>query len=181
MSHPHEEPARLHQINATYDPLEDRIRLLVSTTHGHEYRFWVTRRYMNILWQALGRITAHFAALHAPTNPLLQSALSDFSAAKAMNNADLKTPYAGGSEFPLGESPVLLSRITVGNAPHHQQLLRLQPEQGQGIDLTLNDELTHVLSNILRQAAAVAEWGLDVDAVTTIGLPDSGNQPLRLH
>ena len=181
MTPPHEEPARLHQINATYDALEDRIRLLVSTTHDHEFRFWVTRRYMNILWQALGRITSHFAAQQAPTNPLLQSALADFSAAKAVNNADLKTPYAGGTEFPLGESPVLLSRITVGNAAHNQQLLRLQPAQGQGIDLTLNDELTHVLSNILRQAAAVAEWGIDVETTRLIGLPDSGNQPLRLH
>ncbi len=181
MSQSHEDAPRLHQINATYDPLEDRIRLLVSTTHGHEYRFWITRRYMNILWQALGRITAHFAAQQAPTNPLLQSALSDFSAAKAMNNADLKTPYSGGTEFPLGESPVLLSRITVGNAAHNQQLLRLQPEQGQGIDLTLNDELNHVLTNILRQASLVADWAIDVETVTPLGIPDSGSQPLRLH
>jgi hypothetical protein len=173
--------SRLHQINATFVPLEDRIRLMVNTNYGQEFRFWITRRYLGLLWQALARITATFATQRAPTDPLLQSMLADFSAAKAVNEADMKTPYVNGSEFPLGEDPVLLTRITIGNAPHNQQLLRLLPERGQGIDLTLNDELTHLITNVLRHAATAAEWGIDFEPMPTSGLTHLGNAPLRLH
>ena len=47
------EPDRLHQINLGYSPEEDRILLRINTTGKTEYRLWMTRRYVKILWKLL--------------------------------------------------------------------------------------------------------------------------------
>jgi hypothetical protein len=155
----------LRQLNANYVALEDRIRLSLTTQDGKEFRFWLTRRYLQLLWKALGHVVNRFAELRAASDPLLRSALAGFAEAKAMNQADLRTPFEGGTSFPLGENPVLLSRVTVGEiTAAGTQPLSLRPEQGPGIDLALNEELAHVLTNLLRQAAVSAEWGLSLDA-----------------
>lgn len=175
-------PTGLRQLNANYVALEDRIQLSLTTQDGNEFRFWLTRRYLQLLWQALGRVVTRFAELKAAGDPLLQSALAGFAEAHAMNRADLSTPYAGGTTLPLGESPVLLSRVTVGAiTAAGTQPLRLQPEQGAGIDLALNEELAHVLSNLLRQAAIAAEWGLNLDAGTGDFAATKADGALRLH
>jgi len=174
-------PTGLRQLNANYVALEDRIRLSLTTQDGNEFRFWLTRRYLQLLWQALGRIVTRFAELKA-ADPLLRSALAGFAEAQAMNRADLRTPYAGGTTFPLGEDPVLLSRITVGaSTAAGTQPLTLRPEQGAGIDLALNEELAHVFCNLLRQAAVAAEWGLNLDAGTGDFHATKADGALRLH
>ena len=172
---------RLHQVNASYDPVEDRIRFATTTSVGQEFRFWITRRYLGLLWQALNHITAQFAQQRAPDDPLLRSALSGFAEAKAMNNADMATPYADGTDFPLGEEPLLLSNITISPGPSGQQYLRLTPERGQGIDLALNEELTHVIANLLLQAAVAAQWGLELDSAQTPSGLSGTAVPHRLH
>jgi hypothetical protein len=175
-------PTGLRQLNANYVALEDRIRLSLTTQDGNEFRFWLTRRYFLLLWQALGRIVTVFAELGAAGDPLRRSAMAGYAEAQAMNRADLRTPYAGGTNFPLGESPVLLSRITVGEiTAAGTQPLTLRPEQGAGIDLALNEELAHVLCNLLRQAAVTAEWGLSLDAATGEFPVPKAEGALRLH
>jgi hypothetical protein len=175
-------PTGLRQLNANYVALEDRIRLSLTTQDGNEFRFWLTRRYFQLLWQALGRIVTRFAEIRAGGDPLLRPALAGFAEAQAMNRADLRTPYAGGTNFPLGESPLLLSRITVGEiTAGGTQPLTLRPEQGAGIDLALNEELAHVFCNLLRQAAIAAEWGLNLDAATRDFPATKADGALRLH
>jgi hypothetical protein len=175
-------PTGLRQLNANYVALEDRIRLSLTTQDGNEFRFWLTRRYLQLLWQALGRVVTRFAELKAAGDPLLRSAMAGFAEAQAMNRADLRTPYAGGTTFPLGEDPVLLSRITVGEiTAGGTQPLTLRPEQGAGVDLALNEELAHVFTNLLRQAAVAAEWGLNLDAATGDFPLSKADGTLRLH
>jgi hypothetical protein len=175
-------PTGLRQLNANYVALEDRIRLSLTTQDGNEFRFWLTRRYFLLLWQALGRIVTVFAELRAGGDPLRRTALAGYAEAQAMNRADLRTPYEGGTAFPLGEGPVLLSRITVGEiTAGGTQPLTLRPEQGKGIDLALNEELAHVLCNLLRQAAIAAEWGLNLDAATGDLPAPRAEGALRLH
>jgi hypothetical protein len=158
-------PTGLRQLNANYVALEDRVRLSLTTHDGSEFRFWLTRRYFQLLWHALGHVVTRFAELRAAGDPLLRSALAGYAEAKAMNQADLRTPFAGGTSFPLGEAPVLLSRVTVGEiTAAGTQPLTLRPELGSGIDLALNEELAHVMTNLLRQAAIKAEWGLKLEA-----------------
>lgn len=172
--------ATLHQIRTSYDPLQDRILLCASTSDQNEFRFWITRRYLGLLWQAIGRIADNFAARKAPADPLIRTALTELAQEKALQGADFESRYEGGTQLPLGEAPILLSRIEVKSAPSGQQILRLLPERGQGIDLGLEENLTHVLASLLRQAAIAGEWGLALDGFAAAP-PLPGAAPRHLH
>lgn len=173
---------RLHQVSAIYDPRQDRVVLRLSTSQQQEFRFWITRRFMGLLWRAIGRVQETFAAERAGGNPLLRSALADFAELKALSDADFKTPYAGGALCPPGEDPILLSRITLHPGPPGQQILRLTPEHGQGIDLALNESLSHILGTLLRRATLAADWALDLGAEDAADSPARpGIAPRRMH
>ena len=43
----------IHQIQMAYQPVEDRILVRVSSTELAEFRFWMTRRYVKLLWTVL--------------------------------------------------------------------------------------------------------------------------------
>ena len=76
----------------------------------------------------------------------------------------------GMNALPLGEAPLLLTRITAKQDPGGQQLLCMHPEQGQGIDIGVNAELLHMISKLVVDAVAQSDWGLalaiDPDFVT---------------
>lgn len=172
---------RLRQLNAAYDAVQDRVLLRVVTSAEQEFRFWITRRFMGLLWQAITRVLEAFAKARAPGDPLLAAALADFAETRAMQGADFATPFGDGAQFPLGDAPILLSRITVLAGPAGQQLLRLTPEQGQGIDLALDENLAHLLVNLLLQAVAASDWALDLaSAGATLPAPPAGT-PHRVH
>ena len=45
--------ASLHQLTLTFDPGEDRMLLRIGTAENTEYRLWLTRRFVKVLWEAL--------------------------------------------------------------------------------------------------------------------------------
>ena len=54
---------RLHQMTVKYLPTEDRMLLRIATSEKTEYRLWLTRRFIGILWPALGGQLAETADL----------------------------------------------------------------------------------------------------------------------
>ena len=167
----------LRQISATYVPEEDRILLRLNTTTDTEYRFWVTRRYLALVWRVGLRILDRFGG---PGAAGLGAELAHLTHVEMTRRADTTTPYKEGRHFPLGESPLLLARITHLPRALPNQGLRLEPAQGHGIDINVDEQLTHNLLRLLRDAAARAEWGLDLSVAATSDTPTSGH-PRRLH
>ena len=43
----------LHQITMSHSAKEDRLLLRISTTEKSEFQFWLTRRFVLVLWLAL--------------------------------------------------------------------------------------------------------------------------------
>lgn len=168
---------RLRQISATYVPEEDRILLRLNTSTHTEYRFWVTRRYLTLFWRVGLRILDRFSG---PAAAGRGAELAHLTHVEMTRRADTKTPYEEGREFPLGEAPLLLARITHLPRPLPHQGLRLEPAHGQGIDINVDERLTHILLRLLRDAATRAEWGLDLSVAATSDTPPSG-RPRHLH
>ncbi len=44
---------QIHQIQIRHDETEDRLLLRLSTSDNHEFRFWLTRRFVKRLWAML--------------------------------------------------------------------------------------------------------------------------------
>ena len=168
-------PPQLEQFSASYDAAQDRLLLRIRSSDDAEFRFWITRRYLALLWPLLMRMADEFSARKA-ADPLTRSTLAELAHGEAVNKADFGSAYRDGSLYPLGEEPVLLGRVTVKPLRGNTQILMLLPQKGQGINLDLDEKLVHVLARLLQQAAVAADWGLKLE-VTTGG----GAQPVPLH
>ncbi len=174
---------KLEQFSASYDAMQDRLLLRIRTSDDAEFRFWITRRYLALLWPALMKMADIFSARKA-TDPLTRNTLAELAHGEAVGKADFASRYNEGSLFPLGTEPILLARITVKPLQGSTQTLTLLPHEGQGINLDLDEKLVHVLARLLQQSATAAEWGLNLDVVTgsgTVREPLQPAAPRRLH
>ena len=167
---------QLQQFSASYVSEQDRLLLRVRSSDDAEYRFWITRRYLSLLWPMLMKMADAFSARKAPGDPLTRNALAELAHGEAVGKADFGSAYQDGSLFPLGEEPILLARITLKPLAGDTQMLALLPQEGQGINLNLDEKLVHVLARLLQQTAVAAEWALNLDIS-----PGAGAVPDPLH
>jgi len=170
-------PPQLQQFSASFISEQDRLLLRVRSSDDAEYRFWITRRYLALLWPMLMKMADAFSSRKAPGDPLTRNALAELAHGEAVSKADFDSAYQDGSLFPLGEEPILLARITVKPLEGNTQTLTLLPQQGQGINLELDERLVHVLARLLQEAAAVAEWGLSLRVATGTGTTPEAKDP----
>jgi hypothetical protein len=155
-------PPQLEQFSASYDAAQDRLLLRIRSSDDAEFRFWITRRYLALLWPLLMKMVDDFSA-RKTTDPLTRNTLAELAHGDAVNKADFGSAYRDGSTYPLGEEPILLGRVTVKSLQGNTQTLTLLPQEGQGINLDLDEKLVHVVARLLQQAAVAAEWALNLD------------------
>ena len=170
-------PPQLAQFSASFVSEQDRLLLRVRSSDDAEYRFWITRRYLALLWPMLMKMADAFSSRKAPGDPLTRSTLAELAHGEAVSKADFGSVYQNGSSFPLGEEPLLLARITVKPLEGNTQTLTLLPQQGQGINLELDEKLVHILARLLQEAAAAAEWGLSLRVGTGTGSAPDATDP----
>lgn len=174
----------IHQIQMAYDKLQDRILLRVSTADQTEFRFWITRRYLGLLWTILIKMLERdpLAAVHADEK--MRRTMMGFQHVDAVRGGDFAQPYqAAAAALPLGEAPVLLSRVTAKQNPDGKQFLCLHPEQGQGIDIGVNRDLLHMISKLAVDAAAQSGWDLKLAIDPDFAVPPQtqGIPPHKLN
>lgn len=177
-------PPQLEQFSASFVSEQDRLLLRVRSSDDAEYRFWITRRYLALLWPMLMKMADAFSSRKAPGDPLTRNTLAELAHGEAVSKADFGSAYQDGSLFPLGEEPILLTRITVRPLEGNTQTLTLLPQQGQGINLELDERLVHVLARLLQEAAKAAEWGLTLNVTAGTGVasePMQAAAPRLLH
>lgn len=159
---------RIHQVSVDFVAEEDRLRLRIATTEGAELRFWLTRRYVRLLWPALRSLAelANPVVQRAPArvSPEARKALVEMEHAEAVKQADFSKPFAPtGAAMPLGDEPLLLARVQGMRAPDGRPLLAMHTQQGQGLTLNLDALLIHSLMRLLHLATAQAQWELGLE------------------
>ncbi len=164
-------PRTVNQINLTFDPREDRILMRVAsvpaggTEEISEVRMWLTRRYVRLLWQVLEKIADESVNRLPQASVTNKPVLKKLQAEADLSQADFKTPYKAASpgvkpKTPLGEAPLLLSKIQVKQSPQNQQVMFLGTEEGKGIHLGLTTQLIHSLMKLLADTSRKAAWDL---------------------
>lgn len=170
----------IHQLNASYDSLQDRIRFCFATRDGLEFRFWFTRRYLGLLLTTLSNVATEYANARAAGDIMSRQALSEFAHMQALQDTDMNSPYVGGTQFPLGEEPLLVSKIVIKNDGAGNTTIGLMPEVGEGADIGLTEPLTHLVADLLTRTAMHAEWQLTLAPLVPPLLAD-GAGSARLH
>ena len=174
--------SQLHQMQFTYVPVEDRILFRMNTKTRQEFRFWMTRRYVQILWNTILKVLKDRASPPAAEMPddkplpePMKEAKIQVEHEQIVGNSDFKTEYQESSYLPLGESPTLLFSVGIKPGPNNLALLVLNPQKGQGVEMALNDQIVHSLCKLLSETAAKADWKLNLDFSKAAELmPDQG-------
>ncbi len=155
---------RLHQLNIHFDPVEDRLLLRMSVAGSAapaEYRLWLTRRFVSLLWQSLHRTVDNAICADQRVTPAGREAVRRFQQETALAQADFATPYAEQDAVtPLGERPVLISRARIGRSPQGGSVLYLEAAEGPTLHINLNDQMMHAFMKLLADGARNAQWGL---------------------
>lgn len=165
----------MHQMQLTYVPTEDRILFRLNTKARQEFRFWMTRRYSEILWNTLTKVLSEAdqnkegspgePELPAAKDSLVESAKQEIKHKEVVSQSDFKTQYQESTYLPLGEEPALLFSVGVKPNPAGQALLGMHPEKGQGIEMVLNEQILHSLCKLLLETTSKANWKLDLKFV----------------
>ena len=164
---------KIHQMQMGFVPLQDRVLFRVRTTDQHELKFWLTRRYVKLLWQVLRQMLGDTPS-KTDAGPQAKEAMLSFQHEEALAKMDFATPYQEAAEVrrPLGDAPVLVSKIQVKPGPGNTQVLCMHPEQGQGVEIVLDSIWLHSLCKILVGAVKKSDWDLDL-RIADYGAPVS--------
>ena len=155
---------KIHQLQIAFDAAEDRLLFRVSTTAAEEFRIYLTRRFVKMLWPHLLRNLESKVAVKAPAPDARREVLA-FEHEKAVRETDFSQPFAEPApsaphQFPLGEQPFVAvhGQLRVESAGIYK--LALNPGVGQGLEIGLDDKLMHSFCKLLETAARNAEWEL---------------------
>jgi hypothetical protein len=170
-------PMKIHQIQIRHEEAEDRLLLRLSTSDDSEFRFWLTRRFVKRLWALLVQMLDWDQAVRQQVNPDTRRTVLDLQHEGYAQQADYSQPFAEAPRrMPLGEAPTLVARATGKKGDSGVQTLSLHPQQGQGIDMTLDTKLLHIFTRLLREAVAGTDWDVDL-ALYQAKEPDAQSPP----
>ncbi len=165
---------RLNQIKIEFVPEHDRLQMRLATDSGAEVLLWLTRRCVKRLWPLLMGMAQASPEIALQPNPEARRALLGLRHERAIRAADFSKPYQEvARERPLGQSPLLVTRIQPRRDQQGRQVLGLLPAVGQGVHLTLDDNLLHGLVRLIQSAAARADWDLELKVPAGLTLAPS--------
>lgn len=179
--------AGLNQLNVKYIPIEDRIllRMTADEPGGRaEYRLWLTRRFVALLWQSLEQLVNSETVADPSVPHGGREAMKKFRQEAALADANFSSPYSGGQDTstPLGEEPLLVSKLQIKKQPRGLHSLSLQGDENVGITLSLNTAITFSLQKILADAVLAAQWALPIHPPVQKGsdpVSDSSREPIN--
>ncbi|MES9843542.1 MAG: hypothetical protein ABW162_17010 [Candidatus Sedimenticola sp. PURPLELP] len=151
--------ANLHQINVQFNPQEDRLILSVRADDNSEIRAWLTRRYTRLLLGILGKLAIQNQ--EGADSADAQKAMQQFQRDSALSGADFDTEYdQSATTHPLGEEPVLVTKIEYKPAANQMLVVSLGLPDGRNINLNLTKDLLFVFIKLLEEGTEKAEWDL---------------------
>lgn len=151
---------QVHQINFQYVPEDDRIVLRLNDTDNHEKCYTLTRRYVKGMISAFD---SYFQAQQQRVSskdltPQAKQAMLEFERDQALSESNMSAPYTA---TPSPADPILLFQFKLQERNNGEIVMGLFPKVGNGIELTVTQNLMHSLYYLLSQAIEKAEWGLE--------------------
>lgn len=155
------------QIQASYHATEDRILLNIKTLNEQIYLAWITRRFLKLLIPVLhGQHPTTGKALFDEKTSHIQQAQRE----KTHLSGDYESAYIKPENpiYPLGETPILLAKITFKDIQSGKGSLALEPDKGQGILLPYHPDILGPLIKIFAKALESADWDLNLDPILSV-------------
>lgn len=151
----------LERITVEFAAEDDRLLVRVCFSGSAEVLFWLTRRLVKRFWPVLLQMAQSKPDIQVQPNPEARKAMLGFEHERALKEVKFtRAVKEPNREHPLGEAPMLVTRIRARRNERGLTVLSLLPNEGNGVDLTLGDNLLHGLMKLIQDTAAKAEWDL---------------------
>ncbi len=152
--------------------------LRINTSDGTEFQFWLTRRFIKILWQALLQVMQRNPNLGGDLLPGVRDAIMAMEHQEMVQTADFSQKHEEAKvQITADSGPLLVVGGTVSAIDDQQTRVTLKTEDGKGIAFSLTKQLLHALCQMVISTTHQAEWNLDLtvgDAASVV-VPDSAN------
>ena len=162
--------AGLHQIGVTYDAVQDRMVLRVSSTDKSEWRLALTRRFVRLLWQTLVGILEKHPDIRADLMPRVKEAMLAMYHQAAVQNADVGRAFAEDNrDLTSNTGPQLVTAARVKAVGDNHTELHFRTIAGTDLRFTIDKNGLHAFCHLLVKCAVGAEWNLPLaigDAAT---------------
>ena len=159
--------------------------LRIGTKAKTEYRFWITRRFVQSIWGGLQKALEGKMSLRKDLRPEVKEAVmamehqesvqsSDFSQKHSSDNVNL-TPnpaksrgnlpqghHQTGSPLHLDNGALLVSGGRVKALENGLTQINLRMENGKGVEFMFNKKLLHALCHMMIKSAHKAGWDLEI-------------------
>ena len=152
------------QMNLEYSSSEDRLLLRIAQKESHggcvEYRFWLTRRFVDIFIKAFDKIIEVGLASDVQISPDALEAMKKFQQEAALTKADFSTSYDADAQncTITGEEPLLVTMLKVQKKSKNKYVLSLGTIKNAGINIGADINLIHSLRKLLLSSIKNAGW-----------------------
>jgi hypothetical protein len=169
---------RLHQMTVSYSAQEDRLLLRFGTTAHIEYRLWLTRRMLRLMWEILVGAVETSPDIAVQPEKRVRQAVMSMRHQEAVQDGDFsqkRDPEA--KPLPQNERPFLVTAVKTNPAAKGHTQIVFKVEAGTDVQIVLNEKLIHALCHMLISGAEKAEWrlGLTLADATVLATP-KGNR-----
>lgn len=143
------------QLQLAYDPAEDRLLLTLGLPERN-VGFWLTRRFTELLWQALWQRAG------ASVDANASAAAREMLLTMQQNQALREHAVTQSPKLKLDATPILATTLKYGPSETTGHALSLIDADGCGESLTLDDTTLHAMIRLLDESMVNSEWRLDL-------------------
>ena len=152
----------LHQLTMSYSPEEDRILFRLATKDSKEYKMWLTRRFITVLWGALRQTFEKNEELAQFVDKDVQDAVLAMKHQEALQGTDFETPPVEDAVDATSNTGPLL--VTGGKVHPGENVtgITFHTSNGSDIRFNLNEQLMHAFCHLIVTTTMKADWKLDL-------------------
>ncbi|MBM3952082.1 MAG: hypothetical protein FJ311_11585 [Rhodospirillales bacterium] len=169
----------LHQIGLTYDPVQDRLVLRISSTDKSEWRLALTRRFVSLLWKSLVGALEKNPDIRDDLMPKIKEAMLAMQHQAAVESTDTSKAFADDNRdltSDTGPQLVVSARVAPKGDTHTE--LYFRTAAGTDIRFVIDKTRLHAFCHLLVKSAVNAEWNLPMTIGDAAALAPAGE---RVH
>lgn len=162
-----EKKIAFHQVQLKFVPEEDRLLLRINTKEKELLEFFITRRFLKVVWTPLSQVLLSDPAFKAYDEPA-QKAVFAFEHEKKMTGASVEKKFEETETTKLmASTPLLLTTAQVLTLPDNMKALGLKDQQGRGITLNSNAPALHFIYRLLLATVPTVGWDFQLQPIET--------------
>ncbi len=160
---------QVRQLSVRHITEQDRLLVRLNNAEGEEYRLWLTRRMLAVVWPHMNEVVAqaNLGVSDLPQDDTSKKLLTDFHKQAVLQQSDFATPFnPQPAALPLGEEPLLVTHTHFANATGgHMEVMFEEilpgPATPRGFAIRLDLQMLVGLLRLIENAVEAADWNLE--------------------